>query len=490
LLNNQIKEMKKIVCSILLFSVTLFMLSCSGPSGNKNPEKPNFVIIFIDDMGYADIGPFGQKEIKTPNLDQMASEGMKFTSFYASFPLCSPSRVSLLTGCYPTRVSIPRVFFPDDIYGLNPKEITIAEVLKEQGYATMCIGKWHVGHKLEFLPTRQGFDHFVGLSHSNNNSLDPTALIASNVKLNEGWTMERIKTEELPNRVIPLYRDDEVAEYPFDQDFMTSIYTEEAVKFIETNKDRPFFLYLPHSMVHGPLAASPAFRGKSAGGLYGDAVEELDWSVGQILDILRENGLAENTYVLFTSDNGPWLTPELTQGNPGPLREGKGSTYEGGVRVPTVMWWPGTIPAGTVCDEVAGIIDMMPTLANLAGTSEPKDRIIDGHDIRPLFEGEKGARSKKDSTGYYYYGHRSRLEAVRLGKWKLRSAGQEVELYDLEADIGEQNNLAEKEPEIAERLLEMMNKFDAELKANQRPAGAEGGKDVFEIPRQRDPSGR
>ncbi|OXU16030.1 sulfatase family protein [Sedimentisphaera salicampi] len=464
-----------------------FVASFAAASGNlfaaESRKKPNFVIIFIDDMGYGDIGPFGQKVIKTPNLDRMASEGMKFTSFYSSFPLCSPSRVSLLTGCYPIRVSIPRVFFPDDIYGMNPKEITIADVLKDQGYATMCIGKWHVGHKVEFLPTRQGFDHFVGLSHSNNNSLDPTAPIAEDANLHD-WTRKRIKTEKLEKNTVPLYRDEEVVEYPVNQDTLTKLYTNEAIKFMETNKDRPFFLYLPHTMVHGPLAASADFRGKSKGGLYGDAVEELDWSTGQILDFLREKGLDENTYVIFTSDNGPWLTPDLSQGSPGPLRSGKGSTYEGGMRVPTIMWWPGTIPAATVCDEVAGTIDMMPTLARLAGTNEPGDRIIDGHDIRPLIMGNEGAHSAKDSTGYYYYGHGSRLQAVRLGKWKLHRARGKHELYDLEADIGEQNNLAEKEPERVKRLTTMMNEFDAKLKANQRPAGAEGGKDTFDISRK------
>ena len=450
-------------------------------------RKPNFVIILIDDMGYGDIGPFGQKAIKTPNLDRMAVEGRRFTDFYVAYPLCSPSRAALLTGCYPIRVSIPRVFFPDDIYGLNPKEITIAKVLKTQGYATMCIGKWHLGHKVEFLPTRQGFDHFIGLAHSNNNSLDPKAPIAKNANMH-GWTPERIKNEVLPENVVPLYRDEEVVEYPIDQDTLTGRYTREAVKFIDANKDHPFFLYLPHTMVHGPLAASAAFRGKSKGGLYGDAVEELDWSVGQVLDTLRKNGLAENTFVLFTSDNGPWLTPNRTQGSAGPLRDGKGSTYEGGVRMPTIMWWPGTIPAGTVCKEVTATIDMMPTLARLAGTTEPKDRVIDGHDIWPMITGEQGARSEKDKTGFYYYGNGSRLQAVRLGKWKLRRAGQGPELYDLEADIGEQNNLADKEPAMVERLSAMMRKFDADLKAHQRPAGMEGGGEALEIPRQAAPA--
>lgn len=449
-------------------------------------KKPNVVLIFVDDLGYGDIGPFGQEFIKTPNLDRMAAQGRKFTDFYSSFSVCSPSRASLMTGSYPIRISIPRVFFPDDIYGMNPKEITLAEVLKEQGYATMCIGKWHLGHKPEFMPTRQGFDHFVGTSHSNNNWIDPQAPIAKNAKLHDGWTVEKIRAAEPSPHVIPLYRDEEVVEYPIDQDRLTRVYTEESIKFIKANKGRPFFLYLPHTMVHGPMAASKDFRGKSQWGLFGDAVEEVDWSTGQILKTLRSNGLAENTIVIFTSDNGPWLNKKQSQGSAYPLRGSKGNTYEGGMRVPTIMWWPGTIPAGTVCREVAGTIDIMPTLARLAGTTEPRDRVIDGHDIRPLIMGVEGARSEKDTVGYYYYGGGSKLQAVRLGKWKLRLTRKGPELYDLEADIGEQNNLAKQQVAVVEHLSKMMEEFDQELKANPRPAGAEGGRDVFEMPRMSD----
>lgn len=450
-------------------------------------RKPNFVIIFIDDMGYGDIEPFGQKVIKTPNLNRMAAEGRKFTDFYSANPVCSPSRAALMTGCYPTRVTVPRVLFPDDKCGLNPKETTIAEVLKGQGYATACFGKWHLGHKPEFLPTRQGFDSYLGIPYSNDMKLDPLAPVAKDAQLH-GWTPEKIKASLFDKGgVVPLYKNEELIEYPIDQDTLTGLYTKEAIKFIEANKEKPFFLYLPHSMVHVPLAASAGFRGKSPRGLYGDAVEEVDWSVGQILETLRKSGLAENTFVLFTSDNGPWLIMKENGGSAGPLRDGKGTTYEGGMREPTLMWWPGTIPAGTVCQEVAGTIDMLPTLTRLAGAGAPQDRVIDGHDIAPLIKGAPGAKSEKDTTGYYYY-NGTNLQAVRLGKWKLRHAGQNpVELYNLETDIGEQTNLAEKEPAVVAKLTGMMQKFDEERKAHQRPAGVEGGGEALEIPRLTQP---
>ena len=451
----------------------------AAPAAGK---KPNFVIIFIDDMGYGDIEPFGQKVIKTPNLNRMAAEGMKLTDFYSANPVCSPSRAALMTGCYPTRVTVPRVLFPDDKCGLGLKEITIAKLLKDQGYATACFGKWHLGHLPELLPTRRGFDHYLGIPYSNDMTIDPLAPLAEGAALHEGLTPETVKAVKPRGGVVPLYRDDKLVEYPVDQDTLTGLYTKEAIKFITENKEKPFFLYLPHTMMHVPLAASRAFREKSPRGLYGDAVQEVDWSVGQILETLRKNGLSENTFVLFTSDNGPWLIKGKDGGEAGPLRDGKGTTYEGGMREPTLAWWPGTIPAGSVCGEVAGTIDMLPTLATLAGTKPPQDRVIDGHDITPLLRGVKGAKSEKDKTGYYYY-NGTTLQAVRLGKWKLRKAGANpTELYDLSADIGERNNVAEQNPDVVQRLAAMMEQFDRELKANQRPASLAGGGESLTVP--------
>jgi arylsulfatase A len=306
------------------------------------PVRPNFVVIFIDDMGYGDIGPYGSTLNRTPHLDRMAAEGMKLTSFYAA-TVCSISRAQLLTGCYGARISVPGVYFPAGANGLNPDEATIADQLKPLGYATSCIGKWHLGDQPEFLPTRQGFDHYFGIPYSND--------------------MQR-KSLETGQRVVPLVRDGQVAELLTDEDQtrVTERYTDEAVKFIREHRQQPFFLYFPHTAVHTPIVPGPAFQGKSANGRYGDWVEEVDWSVGRVLDTLRETELAEKTLVIFTSDNGPWLIKGSDGGTAEPLRGGKGGTWEGGVRVPTVAWWPGRIASGAVCDAVAGTIDLLPTL--------------------------------------------------------------------------------------------------------------------------------
>ena len=447
---------------------------------SKCPRKPNFVVIFIDDLGYSDIETYGNRKIKTPYLNQMASEGMKFTDFYSASPVCSPSRASLLTGCYPPRVTMARdkrgVLFHDDKCGLNPKEVTIAEILKEEGYATMCVGKWHLGHRPEFLPTRQGFDHYFGIPYSNDMEVDPEAPLAEDVKLGDGLTPETFHTLESKEGSVPLYRDEKLIEYPVDQNLITKRYTEESIKFITENKDKPFFLYLPHTMVHEPIHASKDFKGKSRGGEYGDCVEEIDWSVGKILEVLKKNHLDENTFVIFTSDNGP-DGDEVRM-----LRDSKGSTYEGGMRVPSIMWWPGTIPAGSICKEAAGTIDILPTLAALTGAEVPKDRIIDGHDITPLMKGISGAKSEKDKVGFYYYND-TKLEAVRLGKWKLRKIRHhKPELYNLCTDIGEKNNVAEKNPDVVNKLRKMMIEFDRELWAHQRPCALEGGKEAKVIP--------
>ncbi|MEE9370133.1 MAG: sulfatase, partial [Sedimentisphaerales bacterium] len=329
-------------------------------------DRPNFVIIFCDDVGYADVGCYGAKGFETPNLDQMAAEGMRFTDFYVAAPSCTPSRAALLMGCYPQRVSLPRVLFPEgpnrtkDLtrIGINSKETTVAEILKTRGYATACFGKWHLGHHQQFLPTRHGFDEYVGLPYSND--------------------MRPENNKEYPP--LPLMKGESVIESNPDQSKLTTLYTEEAVKFIEKNKDKPFFVYVPHSMAHVPLYVSEKFKGKSKQGMYGDVIMEIDWSAGQILSALKRLGIDEKTLVIFTSDNGPWLAYGDHGGSALPLREGKGTTWEGGMREPCIMRWPGKIPAGAVCSELSTAMDILPTFANLAGAKLPRKR-IDGKDI-------------------------------------------------------------------------------------------------------------
>jgi arylsulfatase A-like enzyme len=453
-------------------------------------SKPNMVIIFIDDMGYGDIGPFGATKQKTPNLDRMAREGMKLTSFYAA-PVCSVSRAQLLTGCYGVRVSVPGVYGPGSRNGLNPAEHTIAERLKERGYATMCIGKWHVGDQPEFLPTKQGFDRYFGIPYSND--------------------MQK-KSVQTGERVVPLLRDDKVAELLTDeaQSRIVARYTDEAVGFIRASKDKPFLLYLAHTAVHTPIHPGAAFAGKSANGRFGDWVEEVDWSTGRVLDTLRELKIDERTLVVFTSDNGPWLIKGADGGSAGPLRGGKGSTWEGGVRVPTLAWWPGKIAPGSACDAVAGTIDLLPTAVALAGGAVPAEPVIDGRDISPLLFG-KSTQSPREAH-YYFRGYN--LEAVRQGPWKLAIAPQQEtmgkgvladasgnapRLYNLDQDIGEKTNLADKHPEIIVKLQALATKMAAEIggtnPAARRPAGevanpqtlypSEGGK-----PKAARPSGR
>ena len=420
-----------------------------GEEGGNS--KPNVVIIFTDDQGYQDVGCFGSPLIKTPNLDRMCAEGRKFTDFYVAGPVCSPSRAALMTGCYPLRVGIPKVLFPADVIGLNPAEVTIADVLKEQGYATACVGKWHLGHHKEFLPTRQGFDYYFGIPYSNDMRPENP----------EAWARQ----QKYPP--LPIVENEETIEANPDQRYLTRRYTAKAVEFIGANKDQPFFLYLPHTMPHIPLYASEDFAGKSARGLYGDVIEEIDWSVGEILKTLKEAGVDEKTFVLFTSDNGPWLVQKEDGGSALPLRNGKGTTYEGGMREPCIMRWPGRIPAGTVCGEMCGTIDMLPTIAGLAGGKVPADRVIDGRDIWALISGKAGAKTPHDEFFYY---NTNRLEAVRSGKWKLRKA-PDAELYDLEGDISESKNVAAEHPELVEKLSERMRQFHAELMQTRRPAG-------------------
>ena len=470
---------KWLLISGLLGVVTLV---CCQESAREDALRPNFIIIFADDLGYGDITPFGSTLHRTPNLDRMAMEGRKFTSFYVSSGVCTASRASLMTGSYPRRVNLHTdeagrvVLFPGAHRGLHPDEITLAEILKEKGYATGIVGKWHLGDQPEFLPTRQGFDSYYGLPYSN--------------------AMSTGVDNPNPNRErsyppLPLLRDEMVIEEEPDQSLLTQRYTEEAVQFIRAHQDEPFFLYLPHTMPHRPHYASAEFRGKSANGLYGDTIEELDWSTGRILDTLRNLELDDKTLVLFTSDNGSVPTHLGAYGYRGsnsPLRGMKGETWEGGMRVPTVVRWPGRIPAATVCDEMVLSMDLLPTFARLAGAVPPSDRVIDGRDAWPLLAGRQGATTPHDRLYYYQLGS---LGAVRSGPWKLHVGRfqhepggdygwrQVLELYNLEEDIGETVSVADRHPDVVERLQALLDEAREDLGDDQtqvegrntRPAG-------------------
>jgi len=411
-------------------------------------DKPNLVIINMDDMGYADIAPFGSKINRTPNLDKLAAEGRKLTCFYAA-PVCSPSRAALMTGCYPKRcLPIVHVLFPEWGTGLNPSEITIAELLKQQGYTTACIGKWHLGDQPEFLPTRQGFDRYFGLPYSND--MGPGE---DGVKSNFGDKLPEAKGKGQPP--LPLMRQETVVKRVLaeDQTQLVEMYTKEAIQFMRDNKEKPFFLYLAHSAVHFPIYPGKAFQKKNAHGYYSDWVEESDWSVGQVMDAIRELGLGEKTFVFFTSDNGGTQRAKNT-----PLKGFKDSTWEGGMRVPAIAWWPGKIPAGTSCGEVCGMMDIMPTFVKIAGGEAPKDRTIDGADIWPLISGAEGAKTPHD-TFYYYRGFK--LEAVRSGPWKLHLA--KTELYNLDSDIGEAANVAAANEDVVAKIKVLAEKMKDDL---------------------------
>lgn len=415
-------------------------------------DRPNFIVINIDDLGYGDIQPFGSKLNRTPNLQRMAEEGRKLTCFYAA-PVCSPSRASLMTGCYPKRaLPIPHVLFPENAIGLAPDEITIAELLKEQGYATGIIGKWHLGDQPEFLPTRQGFDYYYGLPYSND--MGPPE---DGVKSNLGDPLPKPRAGRAKQPPLPLLRNETVLQrvLPDDQQAIVENYTNEAVKFLWDHKDEPFFLYLPHSAVHFPLYPGKAFQGKSKNGLFGDWVEEVDWSVGQVLDTVRQLDLDKKTLVIFTSDNGG--QPRHGAVN-FPLRGGKGTTFEGGMREPTIVWWPNKIPAGTESDEITSMMDIMPTFVKLAGGTPPTDRKIDGGDIWPVLSGEENAKSNYKA---FYYFRGLNLQAVRSGPWKLHLA--KGELYHLDNDIAESTDVSKDNPEVVSRLRKIAEEMDEDL---------------------------
>lgn len=451
------------------FILIVFAASRLTAAAPALPDKPNFIFILADDMGYGDIEPFGSVKNKTPHLDQMAREGMKFTSFYAA-PLCTPSRAQIVTGCYAKRVSLPDVIFPRAPVGLSTNEHTIASLLKSLGYATMCIGKWHLGDDPRYLPTRHGFDHYLGLPYSND--------MGGEVP---GKDTDKWKSHTPP---LPLVRDEEVIETlrPKDQDKLTALYTKTAVQFIRDNKERPFFLYLPHTAVHVPLHPGEKFRGKSDNGLYGDWVEEVDWCVGQVMAEVRKLGLQDKTLIVFSSDNGPWLAKGTNAGNAGPLRGGKGGTYEGGVREPTIAWWPGKIPPGTVCDAVAANFDLLPTFVHLAGGTVPSDHKIDGKDITPLLLGQT---TESPHEAHFYFASTC-LQAVRSGPWKLAIVPQyegvghytdispdlskplQPRLYNLDEDIGERHDVAAQHPDVVARLESYIREMDGDLGASRK----------------------
>ncbi|WP_375586167.1 sulfatase [Cyclobacterium xiamenense] len=442
----------------ILFSSLVLSCTDRNPDTETAAPLPNIVLIFTDDQGYADVGVFGAKGYETPHLDQLAREGVQLTNFHVANAVCSASRASLLTGCYSNRLGIFGALSHESEHGLNPAEETIAEVLKPLGYATGIVGKWHLGHKSPFLPTKQGFDEFYGLPYSN-----------------DMWPYHPERPNFYPP--LPLYENEVVIDTLEDQRMLTTWYTERAVDFIKREKDGPFFLYLAHSMPHVPLFVSDKFRGKSENGLYGDVIMEIDWSVGRVMEALEQPGLAENTLVIFASDNGPWLSYGSHAGSTGKLKEGKGTSWEGGVRVPGIMKWPGKIPAGTVMDQPVMTIDLLPTLAHLTGADLPVKK-IDGKNIWPLLAQEAGARSPHDA--YYIYYNRNELQALLMNNWKLvlphryRSlpknselpndgtpiryemvALEEPALFDLSKDPGESLNLADQHPEVVEEMIKL-----------------------------------
>ena len=481
---------KRINEIITLIIAATTIISCSRLN---EPDLPNIVLIFADDLGYGDLGSYGGLETETPNLDRLAVEGIRFTNFLSAHGACSASRAALLTGCYANRIGIPAVYGTNSSSGINSNEITIAELLKQKGYATAIFGKWHLGHLEPFLPLQHGFDEYLGIPYSNDmwpvdydggeiteNSINPSKANYPALPLIEG----NRKTGELTSLS--------------DQDMLTTMYTQKAIRFIEENRKQPFFLYLPHSMVHVPLGVSDKFRGKSKQGLYGDVIMEIDWSVGQIINTLEQFKLENNTLVIFTSDNGPWINYGNHAGSTGGLKEAKGTSMEGGVREPCIMSWPGVIPAGRISGQLASTLDILPTLAEITGSPLPEHK-IDGVSILSILEGDTNSEPRK--SFYYYYG--TNLEGVRSGNWKLvfphnhrsyenvlpgndgfpgpyTQERADYALYNLRRDPGERYNVIELYPEIVQRLEQLASAARDDIGdgltgttgKNRRPSGS------------------
>ncbi|TXF90081.1 sulfatase [Neolewinella aurantiaca] len=472
--------MQGLIRTVILSTVLLSLSNCGEPAKTTapGPGLPNLIVILTDDLGYGDLSCYGSHRIHTPHLDRMAAEGLKFTNFYA-FPSCSPSRAALMTGCYPPRVGIPNVIGPTGPawtshvqYGLHPDETTLPEVLKTAGYATGMVGKWHLGHWPETMPRRQGFDFFFGLPYSN----------------------DMLPEDGYPD--LPVYDDEKPVAYNPDQALITQWYTQRSLDFIRENKDTSFFLYLAHSMPHIPLFTGDAYADRSRQGVYADVVEEIDGSVGTIIAELKRLNLDENTLVVFTSDNGPWLTYGNQAGSAGPFREGKGTTFEGGMRVPMIARWPAKIDAGNISHRTASLMDILPTFAALSAAELPVAK-IDGQDISALFTDFRHPAYAPDKEPFCYY-RSGKIEAVRLGKWKLHiphsfrfvdEVGDDgirggyaytttgLELYDLHGDPAEKYNVAEKFPEKADELERLIGKLQEEMNAEIRPPFYPAGDD-------------
>lgn len=444
---------------IFILFILPFLFSCSKEEQSSKKEiLPNIILIFTDDQGYHDVGVYGSQDIETPNLDQLAAEGVQFTNFYVAQAVCSASRAALLTGTYSNRLGIHGALDHSSNHGLNPEEETIAELLKPLGYSTAIFGKWHLGHHPEFLPTNQGFDEFFGIPYSN-----------------DMWPNHPETKGYYPP--LPMYENDRVVDTIWnDQSMFTTWFTQKSIDFIERNRDKPFFLYLAHPMPHVPLFVSDKFKGKSKRGLYGDVIMEIDWSVGQIVETLKQNNLEENTIVIFLSDNGPWLSYSGHSGSAYPLREGKGTSWDGGVKVPAIMKWKGTWPSGMVQENPAMSIDILPTLALIAGADLPKQK-IDGQNIESMMA-SPSAQSPQDA--YFVYYNRNELQAVVMDEWKLyfphqyriitpgqspRNDGlplkymmnslDQMELYHIPSDPSERENVIEAHPEIVEKILNL-----------------------------------
>ncbi len=439
--------------------------------------RPNIILIVADDLGYGDVGCFGSTKNRTPNIDRLAQEGMKLTSFYGC-PVCTPSRAQFMTGSYAKRVSMPGVIFPICPTGLNPKENSLPKLLKPSRYASMALGKWHIGDQREFLPISHGFDHFFGMPYSNDMGGGEDKPTTQKATTKPGAAQEK-------RPPLPILRDNEVVETADGdkQNPLTARYTEEAIKFIKENREKPFFIYLAHNAVHVPLHPGAAFKGKSANGNYGDWVEELDWSVGQVVQTLRELKLDSRTLVMFTSDNGPWLTQGNKGGVAGPLRGGKGSTWEGGMREPTVAWWPGKIAPGSTSDAICSNLDLLPTFVKLSGGTVPAEPKIDGVDIWPVLSGS----AKQSSREALFYFNGNTLQAVRSGPWKLalpsqlsakekekekeKDGGKTPRLYNLDKEIGETTDVAADNPEVVKKLEGLIAEMDKDLGATKAGPG-------------------
>jgi arylsulfatase A len=458
-------KLNQIIPSVERFLLPLLCLVLPSFLTAQENTNLNVIVIFTDDQGYQDLGCFGSPDIRTPRIDQMAKEGMRLTSFYSANPVCSASRAALLTGCYPKRVLAEKtVLFPRDREGLNPAETTIADMFKEAGYATACVGKWHLGHHPEFLPTRQGFDSYFGIPYSNDMS-HPEG--TKRPKYGQWDTYWKDRQSSALWKT-PLLRDEEIIEHPVDQRMITRRYTDEALSFIRKSNEqsKPFFLYLAHSMPHVPLYLPDTLHDPKSPYPYRDVIEHIDEQVGRIIDLLGQLRLTQNTLVIYTSDNGPWLRFKHHGGQALPLREGKGTTFEGGMRVPCVVWGPGRIQAGSKSDEMMSTIDLLPTFSSLAGVKLKTNGPIDGLDQSAMILGN-GPTVRNE---FLYYARN--LQAFRQGNYKLRKMGKSVQLYDLSKDIGEKENLAGQKPELAQKLIARMSQLDEEVTSGMRPIGS------------------